>query len=243
MNSSKPLGHDDTSGFEFAKEMLAGDVTAAVNFDRLQKHPKQGYIIFEYLLCEESQRVTPYTSHPKRYWNKNKRKFIKLWKVAVDLNATLYLVNYAKKGTKAENEILLIEVLDLDDNGIKNEKTTKMTRSEFQQWFRQLNKECLEDTEETQKKQGLSFVMQCPNCKSTLRHTENGFFCKKRCGMMISSFYGEKLTDQQVVDLLGGKNIEFTDSKGNKYIIHPKSEGPKDGRLGGVFFNWKSEKI
>ncbi len=29
---SKALGHDDESGFQFAKEMLAGDVTAAVNF-------------------------------------------------------------------------------------------------------------------------------------------------------------------------------------------------------------------
>ena len=29
---SKPLGHDDQSGFQFAQEMLCGDVTAAVNF-------------------------------------------------------------------------------------------------------------------------------------------------------------------------------------------------------------------
>ena len=57
--NSKTLGHDDTSGFEFVKEALGENVTAAVNFDRLQKHPEKGYIIFEMLKCEKSQNVTP----------------------------------------------------------------------------------------------------------------------------------------------------------------------------------------
>ena len=55
MEESKALVHDDESGFLFAKEMLAGDVTAAVNFDRFMKHPEKGFIIMEYLLCEEEQ--------------------------------------------------------------------------------------------------------------------------------------------------------------------------------------------
>ena len=38
MMKSKALGHDDESGFKFAKEMLEGDVTAAINFDRIQKY-------------------------------------------------------------------------------------------------------------------------------------------------------------------------------------------------------------
>jgi len=147
MFNSKQLGHGDESGFIFAREMLQGDVTAAINFDRIQKHPTQGYIIFEYLLCEEGQNkthhVTPYTSHPKRYWFKNKRKFIALWGIAKNLKAKLYLVNYAKKGTLFENEILLIEVKDMNDDGIIDEKLTRLTRNEFQQWFRRLNKECL----------------------------------------------------------------------------------------------------
>lgn len=97
---SKPLGKSDDSGFEFAKEMLQNDPTAAINFDRIQKHPTIGYIIFEYLLCEEDQKVNPYTSHPNRYWHKNSKKFISLWELTKALDATLYLVNYAKKGTK-----------------------------------------------------------------------------------------------------------------------------------------------
>lgn len=35
MSNSKPLGHDDSSGFNFAQEMLEGDITAAINFDRI----------------------------------------------------------------------------------------------------------------------------------------------------------------------------------------------------------------
>lgn len=68
--TSKSLNQDDISGFEFAKEMLQGDDTYAINFDRVQKHPELGYIIFEYLRCHESQTVTPHTSHPNRYFLK-----------------------------------------------------------------------------------------------------------------------------------------------------------------------------
>lgn len=146
--SSKKLGHDDQSGFEFSKELLGGECTAAINFDRLQKHPKLGYIIIEYLLCEESQKVTPYSSHPNRYWNKNAAKFLALWKAKLDFNATLYLVNYAKKGTRAEDEVLCIEVLDVDENGITAECRKEYTRASFGKWFRNLNRECLSEKDE-----------------------------------------------------------------------------------------------
>lgn len=142
--NSKALGHDDSSGFEFAQEMLAGDITAAINFDRIQRHPEKGYIIFEYLLCEEAQTVTPYTSHPNRYWHKNSRKFIALWNVAKDLDAKLVLVNYAKKGTKNEDKVKVILVNKIDEKeGITKYKEFKWTRKQFSDWFRKLNKECL----------------------------------------------------------------------------------------------------
>ena len=140
---SKPLGTPDDSGFYFSQEMLAGDPTAAINFDRLQRHPTHGYIIFEYLLCEEAQHVTPYTSHPKRYWNKNKQKFLALWRVAKDLCAHLFLVNYAKRGTRHADEVLLIHVHDMDETGIQDETITKFTRASFSKFFRDLNRECL----------------------------------------------------------------------------------------------------
>lgn len=141
--SSKPLSHDDSSGFYFAQEMLAGDRTAGINFDRLQYHPQKGFIIFEYLLCEAQQTVTPHTSHPSKYWHKNSRKFISLWMVAQKLDATLYLVNYAKQGTTHADKILVIRVDTLDEKGIQEETLWKTSRANFQQWFRKLNAECL----------------------------------------------------------------------------------------------------
>jgi|HigsolmetaAR203D_1030402.scaffolds.fasta_scaffold01338_12 hypothetical protein len=156
MSNSKALGHDDSSGFEFAKEMLGNIPTAAINFDRIQKHPEKGYIIFEYLLCEEDQpRVTPYTSHPNLYWEKDKNKFLLLWELSQKLNATLYLVNYAKKGSKHEDEILVIKVQDMNEGGIQKEEKREMNRQEFKHWFRQLNTESLGKR-------------PCPNCGAPL---------------------------------------------------------------------------
>ena len=143
MALSKPLGTDDNSGFAFAKEMLKGDHTCAVNFDRLQKHPKIGYIIFEYLLCDEAQMVTPFTSHPNRYWHKNAQKFISLYGAAQSLKATLFLVNYAKRGTKHEDKVKVIKVLEIDEKeGITKEKSKELSRVKFSDWFRKLNAEC-----------------------------------------------------------------------------------------------------
>lgn len=143
MAQSKPLGSEDTSGFAFVKELLKGDPTYAINFDRLQKHPINGYIIFEFLLCEEAQTVTPFTSHPNRYWHLNAQKFISLYGAAQELKAKLFLVNYAKSGTKHEDKVKLIKVLEIDEKkGITKEKSKEFSRAEFSDWFRKLNTEC-----------------------------------------------------------------------------------------------------
>lgn len=139
---SKPLGSYDQSGFDFVQEMLDGDRTAAINFDRLQNHPQAGYIMFEYLLCEENQKVTPHTSHPNRYWNKNSMKFLSLWQAKLALHATLFLVNYAKAGTAHADEVKLIRVTDVSYSGLRGEEFN-WTRSQFRAWFRELNQACL----------------------------------------------------------------------------------------------------
>ena len=151
MSNSKPLANNDQSGFDFAQEMLQGDVTYGINFDRVQwdsLHNK--YVIIELLLCEESQVVTPYTSHPNRYFfsnlkkgiKGNSQKFISLWELAHELKANLYLVNYAKKDSKYQDEVLLMWVKKVD----KNNKTCpvrtqdmRLTRKEFSKRFREIN--------------------------------------------------------------------------------------------------------
>lgn len=144
MRDSKALEKDDISGFEFTKEMLCGDYTYGINFDRIQwdsKHNK--YVIVELLLCEEGQKVTPYSSHPNKYFFKNSQKFISLWEMSQHMKALLYLVNYAKKGTKYEDEVLFMNVINVDKNN-KTEpvktKNLRMTRKSFSDRFRQMNK-------------------------------------------------------------------------------------------------------
>lgn len=142
---SKQLGFEDTSAFEFVKEMLQGDPTYAINFDRIQWDSEENrYVIVEFLLCDEQQfdrGITPYTSHPNRYFQKNAQKFISLWDLAGELEAKLFLANYSKKGTKFDNQVLLMEVIDLNENREPPVKTkdTKFTRDEFSDWFRKLN--------------------------------------------------------------------------------------------------------
>jgi len=145
-SESKPLGSEDSSAVEFVKEMLVGDPTYGINFDRIQWDTNEEcYVIVEYLLCEEiqfSRGITPFTSHPNRYFNKNTKKFTTLWELAQHMKAKLYLVNYSKKGTAHENEVLLMEVKQIDEDAITPVRTkdTRMTRAEFSKWFRALNK-------------------------------------------------------------------------------------------------------
>ena len=143
MGHSKPLSKIDESGDSFVQEMLNGNPTFAINFDRLQFDKKQNtYIIFEFQLCEENQVVTPFSSHPNRYWYKNSQKFISLWKATQKLDAVLYMVNYAKRGTRHSNEVLVIKVLDLNQDGIRSEEQMKFSREKFGEWFRDRNNRC-----------------------------------------------------------------------------------------------------
>ncbi|NQY42934.1 MAG: hypothetical protein HRT87_06315 [Legionellales bacterium] len=152
MPNSKSLGKNDQSGFDFVQEMLQGDETYGINFDRVQWDSKNNkYIIVELLLCEEEQIVTPYTSHPNRYFfsnysrgiKGNAQKFISLWQLSEELKANLYLVNYAKKGTKHEDQVLLMWVKNVDKNNKKCPVSTvdkKLTRKEFSKKFREMNR-------------------------------------------------------------------------------------------------------
>ncbi|MEN8614226.1 hypothetical protein ABFB09_02930 [Dehalogenimonas sp. THU2] len=146
VNESKPLGSEDSSAVEFVKEMLAGDPTYAINFDRIQwDHENKRYVIVEFLLCEEKQStrgITPLSSHPNRYFMKNSMKFISLWKLSQVIGAKLFLVNYSKAGTSYEDQVLLMEVQNVDATASAPVQTinSPMTRQEFSSWFRTLNR-------------------------------------------------------------------------------------------------------
>jgi hypothetical protein len=150
MRKSKPLNHADTSGFDFVKEMLCGDLNGGTDgFDRVMKHPKYGYIFFELLRVKEHQSeigITPYTSHPNKYWNTAYRKFLSQWNLykSVNTKARYYLVNYAPKGEKFEDEVKLMRVKHLDINKGLATEDHLLTRNQFSKWLRKINAECIE---------------------------------------------------------------------------------------------------
>ena len=145
-NISKKLSKMDDSGEKFVIEMLAGDQTFGINFDRIQWDKKiEKYVILEYLYCHPRQfekNITPFTSHPNRYFGKNIQKFISLWKLTKKIDAQLILINYTSKNEKFEDEVLVMEVELIDPaNSACPVKTRdeKMTRNEFSTWLRKLN--------------------------------------------------------------------------------------------------------
>jgi hypothetical protein len=141
-DKSKPLRKGDESAADFVMEMLAGDPTFGINFDRIQwDNVTNRYVIVEFLLTEERDDVDPWTSHPNRYFLKNARKFQSLWELAKQFDAALVLVNYAKKGTKHENKVKLMEVVNVNPQSTTPVVTRDklMTREEFSKWFRILN--------------------------------------------------------------------------------------------------------
>lgn len=146
MSHSKSLTNSDQSGFDFSKEMLAGDPTFGINFDRVQWDNTLGkYVIVEYLLCDERQfvrNITPFSSHPNKYFNINPMKFISLWEISQQIPAKLILVNYSKSGTEYENQVKVMDVINVDKSKVMAPVTTidrKMTRNEFSTYLRDLN--------------------------------------------------------------------------------------------------------
>ena len=143
MIHSKPLAHPDVSAFEFHKRIFGDTPTPAINFDSLWFHPQKGYYVVEYLLCDEHQTVTPWTSHPNRYWHKNWRKFVSLFKAAQQLGGRLILINYAKEGTAHADEIKIIEVKQCDrEHGITDQNEYQMSFEEFRIRFSKFAQEC-----------------------------------------------------------------------------------------------------
>ena len=113
-------------------------------------------MIFEFLKFE-SEHISFVDSHPNRYWNKNKRKFLSLWALTKSLseanfNAQLWLVNYDEEREK----IKLMKVRDIqtetDHKWLCNGKETNhpnhiisndtvMSFNEFKEKFQKFNLE------------------------------------------------------------------------------------------------------
>lgn len=114
---------------------------------------KWQYYIFEFLKCESTfPWITPFTSHPNRYW-KNKRKFISLWQVSQKLEWPLILINYETDLLwKIGDRFRIMKVTSIDDSGIttvwvknfsenweERTKWSEMNLEQISKWFKGIN--------------------------------------------------------------------------------------------------------
>lgn len=136
MTLSKPISKGDDDAKALIIEALGGELTGGFDIDSIYKIGDQ-YIILEFLKCDT---VRPNDSHPRRYWNKNWRKFVSLWDVTKRLNGRLYLVNYED----SRDQFKVIRVLRLDNTGILEEDVHPMNFEEFKAWYKDLNKRALQ---------------------------------------------------------------------------------------------------
>jgi hypothetical protein len=138
--SSKPLGHADFSGFAMQQRALKGDNVYAINVDQIIWNKSVGeFYVFEYQKCEKTQTVTPWTSHPNRYWAKCHRKYESLWRITQKLEGVLFVINYAEEGSPHDDKFRVIEVADISAAGIRDRSVTNMTADIFSRWFRDMN--------------------------------------------------------------------------------------------------------
>ena len=134
MNSySKKISKVDEESKKLIIEVMGNEFTGGFDVDSIYRMPNGEWVVLEFLKCDT---VRPFDSHPNRYWFKNSQKFISLWNLKQDLDGKLILINYEN----SREQFLIIEVLELDDTGIKREKRTKMNYEKFKEYFINLNK-------------------------------------------------------------------------------------------------------
>ena len=147
MNFSKPIQKADDASKALIIEALAGKNTYGFDIDSIYYFEREDqWIVIEFLKCDHA-KVRPSQSHPKRYWNKNWRKFASLWRLVKELDAEHYLVNYedlehAKLQGRSKREFHIIEVLSLDPTeagGITNQNQQTLDFTGFKTWFQTLN--------------------------------------------------------------------------------------------------------
>lgn len=79
----------------------------------------------------------------------------------------------------------------------------------------------------------------CPHCGGEIKKGKFGYYCTKKCGMLVSKIFGKELTDTQLKNLLNKKNIQFTTKNGKKITVEP--EAVPYTYEGKEYFIWKTQ--
>lgn len=76
----------------------------------------------------------------------------------------------------------------------------------------------------------------CPNCNQDVIKGQYGWYCKGKCGMNISKYYGVELTDEQVKALCEGDEVTIKCKNGKEQTIsQPPVENEWNGK---TYYNW-----
>lgn len=144
-NATKALMRPDESNFYFTVECLGPNAkNYAINLDRIMWDGAKFYI-FEFQKCSleaQEKGITPHNSHPHRYWDRCRRKYLAIWRMVQTVGAAFYVVNYSEKGTPCEDQVRWMRVDSMDETGFTKQEDRLLTREEFAKWFRNLNEHC-----------------------------------------------------------------------------------------------------
>lgn len=128
--------------FDFYYDLAQKDPTASFNVDLIH-YTNSKHILIELLKCDSKQKtITPHSSHPNRYMQKNYQKFLSIYNLAKMLDADVMLVNYAESRTPYQDYVGVIHSFKKDnkeiiENIIQHKKlgkkfvVTELNREEF----------------------------------------------------------------------------------------------------------------
>jgi len=82
-------------------------------------------------------------------------------------------------------------------------------------------------------------IGKCPKCgNSVIMSEDNGGICLGKCGMFLGKVFGNQLTEQQIKELLSGKEISFT-ANGRTTVVLPEiAEREYQGK---IYYQWKTK--
>lgn len=212
MQKSKPIDKTDESAKELIIETLGNNPTGGFDLDSVY-YINGTYYIIEFLRCIG---IKPFYSHPNRYWNLNKQKFISLWDITTKLNGQLYLINYED----SREQFKVIRVLDLDEKGIHNDIEVRWDFEEFKQWFQLLNNiEKRKIISPEINKDTTNFDDKIENTVSNVKTLIPWYSIYAACGNFTGGYSVGKLKDLPVENVKGsGKDLFIVEAIGKSMM-------------------------
>lgn len=139
---------NDNNGRELIIPALVGTHTRFFDFDLLNTRRRFN---IEFLKNEshikkrqgkQKWELSNSATHPNRYWRQNKMKFLTLWEACKIIRSDLYLLSYSED---INEELHLMKVLDLNENGIKHDIEFKIKYNVFIEWLKEMENGIVND--------------------------------------------------------------------------------------------------